>query len=303
MVCTFTNTRQLATLTLQKAWVVPVAGDTADLTLTGVLGSNTVIATAPDPAAAPAQLTVLSGETALLGEVLTGATTYATELSCVGNSGTLTHAPNSPNGTLAITPADAGATIACTFTNRAPRGTIVIVKNVEGADSTFDFTGSWLTPPEFSIATSGGRGSQTTAGVLAGTYTVSEVDPSPRYDGTGLVCTDPDGGSTPAQRASALSGTIDLDDGETVTCTFTNTQRATIVVVKDAGPTGRPRSGSPVTSGRSRWSTTAPPRTRSPPRWWPPTRRSASPRPPHRGGPSTRPCPPAATRASSTTPA
>ena len=49
------------------------------------------------------------------------------------------------------------------------------------------------------------------------------------------MCADPDGGTT---TTPPLTGTIDLDDGETVTCTFTNTQRSTIVIVKDAVPDG-----------------------------------------------------------------
>ena len=49
------------------------------------------------------------------------------------------------------------------------------------------------------------------------------------------MCVDPDDGTT---TTPPLTGTIDLDDGETVTCTFTNTQRSTIVIVKDAVPDG-----------------------------------------------------------------
>ena len=93
VVCTFTNTRQRATLTLQKTWVDGAANDTADLsinggphrrvtaTATGAAGSET----SPNTATA----TVLSGANVTLTEVLAGAGSYTSTLDCGGTPITL----------------------------------------------------------------------------------------------------------------------------------------------------------------------------------------------------------------------
>jgi hypothetical protein len=49
------------------------------------------------------------------------------------------------------------------------------------------------------------------------------------WDLTGVSCTSSIGATEPA-------GTIELDAGETVTCTFTNTKRGSVTIVKDAAP-------------------------------------------------------------------
>jgi hypothetical protein len=61
---------------------------------------------------------------------------------------------------------------------------------------------------------------------VPGSYTVAETVPT-GWDLTSAVCDD---GSAPSD--------ISLDPGETVTCTFTNTQRGTITVVKQTDPDG-----------------------------------------------------------------
>lgn len=125
-----------------------------------------------------------------------------------------------------------GTDLTCTYTNEAPRGTIMIVKNVAGTDSTFTFNQDWQDPAgAFSLTTVNGTASTTFENVLAGSYTVSE-DRTAVFDFTSLSCIDPDGGTV----TDGLTGTIDLDDGEVVVCTYTNTEKATLVVSKDARP-------------------------------------------------------------------
>ena len=65
------------------------------------------------------------------------------------------------------------------------------------------------------------------------TYVVTEtvVD---GWDLTGLVCTSTRSTSTATPAAPSVS--IELAAGDTVTCTFTNTQRGSITIVKDAVP-------------------------------------------------------------------
>ncbi|HTH05408.1 MAG TPA: hypothetical protein VL916_06040, partial [Ilumatobacteraceae bacterium] len=81
-----------------------------------------------------------------------------------------------------------GDQIECEIENFAV-GRIVVVKNVEGADGVFDFTGTWLDPEDFSIETSEGTGSATFEELAPGEYQVSEVTPD-GYDNTDLVCVD-----------------------------------------------------------------------------------------------------------------
>ncbi len=134
----------------------------------------------------------------------------------------------SRTATITLTP---GATVTCTFVNEKQLGTIVINKTAAGGDDTFDYTASGTgLPPTFQITTSGGSGSQTFANLTPGSYTVTEQAPPAGWDFTSLVCTDPDGGTT----VVGPTANIDLDAGETVTCTYTNTKRGTIVINKTA---------------------------------------------------------------------
>jgi|GEM_PF-7104518 len=135
-----------------------------------------------------------------------------------------------PSRTATITLAP-GATVTCTFVNTKQLGTIVINKAAVGGDDTFNYTASGTgLPATFQITTSGGSGSQTFANLAGGSYTVTEQTPPTGWDFTSLVCTDPDGGTT----VVGQTANIDLDPGETVTCTYTNTKRGTIVINKAA---------------------------------------------------------------------
>jgi uncharacterized repeat protein (TIGR01451 family) len=107
-------------------------------------------------------------------------------------------------------------------------GTVVINKSAVGGDDTFNYTatgnsipsGSSI-PSSFSITTTSGSGSQTFSNLASGSYTVTEQGPPSPWVFTSLVCTDPDGGTT----VSGQTANIDLDPGETVTCTFTNSKQ------------------------------------------------------------------------------
>ena len=130
---------------------------------------------------------------------------------------------------------ESGDSIACAVENEA-LGAIVIVKNVEGEDGIFDFTGTWLEVPDFSIITTDGTGASAIGDVPAGEYTVEEVTPV-GYDNTEVICTDGDPQGDPSS-SEGLVGQIALDPGETVICTFTNTQWGTILVDKATLPAG-----------------------------------------------------------------
>jgi hypothetical protein len=116
-----------------------------------------------------------------------------------------------------------GETVTCTFTNTLARGNIVVVKqtNPDGSAQLFTFDTSY--GPDFSL--SDGQSNDSGA-LLPGSYSVAEIVPA-GWDLTSATCDD---GSAPAN--------IGLGAGETVTCTFTNTQRGRIIVVKQTIPDG-----------------------------------------------------------------
>jgi len=115
----------------------------------------------------------------------------------------------------------------CTFTN-SRQASITINKAALGGDGSFGFSGSAGIAP-FVIATSAGTGQASIENLNAGTYAITELAP-PGWDLTGLSCADPTNDST----VSLANGTatINLASGENVTCTYTNTRRASITVIK-----------------------------------------------------------------------
>ena len=117
-----------------------------------------------------------------------------------------------------------GETVTCTFENEKA-GSIVIVKNTVGGDGTFNFTSNTL--GNFSLTTSSGTASTTFSNLDVDlTYDATETVPA-GWDLTSATC---DSGET--------LDSIDLEPGETVTCTFTNTRRGHIIVDKVTLPSG-----------------------------------------------------------------
>ena len=116
-----------------------------------------------------------------------------------------------------------GETVTCTFSNAIDRGTIVVEKIATPSDTEqlFEFTSNFA--GDFTL----GAGEDLVTGNLlpsseAGAYSVSETVPED-WDLVSATC---DGDNTPES--------IDLQPGETVTCTFTNVQRASLTVRKIA---------------------------------------------------------------------
>ena len=128
-VCTYTNARRAATLTLSKIWSSgSIAGNTAIVSSSG-FGNNatsgTSTATAAGNTTTGTSVTVYAGETGTISETFgTGsASNYTANLACSGNSTALT------GNSLTINPADTAIT--CSYTN-----------TVTGADLAIDKTGS-----------------------------------------------------------------------------------------------------------------------------------------------------------------
>jgi uncharacterized repeat protein (TIGR01451 family) len=130
---------------------------------------------------------------------------------------------------------DPGETVTCTFENEK-FGSVVIVKNTVGGDGTFDFTSSTL--GNFSLATASNTASTTFSNLDVDlTYDVAETVPA-GWDLTGTTC-----------NSGETISSIDLDPGETVTCTFTNTKRGHIIVDKVTLPSGNTQSFAFTTTG------------------------------------------------------
>ena len=124
---------------------------------------------------------------------------------------------------------DPGQTVACTFTNRK-LGSIVVMKETlpDGAQGSFAFTGD--------AAGSIGDGQMITVSDLSpGAYSSTETVPT-GWDLTDISCDD---GNSTGNEGNATAS-FNVEAGETVTCTFTNTQQASLTVEKvlDGDPTG-----------------------------------------------------------------
>jgi len=128
---------------------------------------------------------------------------------------------------------DAGDDITCTFMN-TKQGTVNIVKQTVGAvGATFGFTTTLTGNPTFSLMTGGGGlSAPETRSVSAGQYTVEETSMPAGWRFTEITCDDDDSTS------SGTVLTLNVEDGETITCTYVNTLDGQIIVDKVTNPAG-----------------------------------------------------------------
>jgi hypothetical protein len=202
VVCTFTN-KQRGKIIVQK--VTNPSGATDDFSFTTSYGSGS--------------FTLKGGQSNDSGFLAAG--TYSV-VETVPAGWDLTSATCSDGSSPSNIGLSSGETVTCTFTN-TQRGKIIIQKvtNPAGSTQSFDFTASYV-PGGFSLQ---GGGSNDSGLIQPGTYSVSETVPD-GWQQTSATCSD---GSNP--------GSIGLGAGETVTCTFTNTQLfAVVVLVCEQGP-------------------------------------------------------------------
>ncbi len=215
--CTFTNTQRGAATALK---LVAPDGAPGDFTfvLTPLPAGDAVVS---DPVAGGGQAdfpNLVPGRYQLAEQQPTTGFDL-TDLTCDPESAVVSIDVDSATAVIDIGP---GQTVTCTFTN-TQRGSITVAKETlpDGSAQTFEFSPSW--GPAFSLA----DGQSNTSDLLVpGEYSVGETVPE-GWDLTSATCDD---GSDPAQ--------IGLDPGETVTCTFTNTQRGSILVGKQTLPDG-----------------------------------------------------------------
>ena len=155
---------------------------------------------------------------------------------------TLTSATCSDGSSPSAIDVSEGEEVTCTFFNTKnppppDTGTIVVEKQTipDGDETEFDF----VFEDEEGFSLSDGE-QETFDGLSPGTYSVDEDD----LEGWTLVSATCSDGSSP--------GSIDLDAGETVTCTFVNSKDnrpnrgSSITVSKSASPTSLKEPGGPV---------------------------------------------------------
>lgn len=194
IVCTVTNTRQYGHLIVQKTTVPSGSQQSFAISATG---SGTI-----------------TGGGA-------GTVTDATDHDYEVTAGTYSVTETVPTGwtqtsnTCTDVVVAAGGTSYCTITN-TQKGHIVVNKVTSGDDATFDFTTTGTGYTGFSLS----HGQSNDQEVVPGAYTVSETAVA-GWSSDGGVC---DNGETP--------GSLDVEAGETVTCTFTNTKLRNITACK-----------------------------------------------------------------------
>jgi hypothetical protein len=148
-----------------------------------------------------------------------------TSLSCVDNA--LADHPSSigTSGTTATIGLAAQGDVTCTYTNTA-QATLIVKKVTEPAPNTTDSFG--FTGPGGDTGTLKNGETFTRANLSPGQYVWTENDPTPAFDLKSVTCNDANSVGSKANRTA----TFNLEAGETVTCTFTNTQRGRIDVTK-----------------------------------------------------------------------
>src|SRR3989344_1681260 len=181
--------------------------------------------------------------------------TYGGSVECSGTGFTLSSQTQPAERDIVL---ENGAVVECTITNifGVPLGvgTLVINKTAIGiGDTVFSYTASSNVPgtiiPDnsnvgpFSIETSGGTGISFQTVLAAPGHpalvTLSESILPSGWDFTSLECTS-DNGKNSTFTYNGSSVDILFQDEDSVTCTFTNTQKGHLIVQKTTNPAGDP---------------------------------------------------------------
>ena len=221
--CTFNNKKDKGSLKIVKK--TDVGDGTFDFALSGSTSLNKQI-----------QTTNQSGNTGffdvntgslVITETSFGPGYHLDTISCTG--GNPQYDVANKKVTLTIASGDQNT---CTFNNKKDKGNLKIVKNTIGGDGTFTFTGSLIGADAAfgSITTNGGTGFVQKT-LAAGSYTITESNPTGSgFNFTNLQCTGDNNGSV---NTGTRTATINLDAGENVVCTYTNTKQSSVKIVKN----------------------------------------------------------------------
>jgi uncharacterized repeat protein (TIGR01451 family) len=247
--CTFTNGATPPTLQLSKAITSRFAA--SDQFTLSVKHAATTDASATTSgagtSASTATTAVTAGTTYTVGESMAGGTStladYVSSIACTNaTGGTGTTLPSGSGQSFSITPA-AGDAISCTLTNAA-KPHVTLNKTVAGRVAAGDqFTVAITHGPttDASVSTSGAGTSATTGsqGLVAGTtYTLADTlavgSPSSLSDYlSSIACTNANGSSsTTLPTGSGTSFTLTPAAADNITCTFINTAKPHLTLVK-----------------------------------------------------------------------
>jgi len=217
VVCTFTNTRDTATIQVVK--IATGGNGTFGFTSNTGLGNfdlRTVGGTALTSSVSVDIGSYEITEGSETGWTLTGA-------SCTG-------ATFVKDGSKLTVEATKNAAIVCTFENSRDTGSLQIQKFAIGGDSTFGFETN--TPlGSFDLETQLGIASTDVVAVDTGEYNLAEIVPA-NWELTNISC------SNESVRRDGDFANITIDKGQDVVCTFTNTRDVAslqIVVIANGG--------------------------------------------------------------------
>lgn len=227
--CTFTNTKQFGSITVVKD-TVPNGAQDFGFTGTGPGGYNFGGGFNLDDDAdntLPNSQTFSSLNPGTYSVAETAVSGYDTTSSCVSSIG--------DTETASSIELDPNESVTCTFTN-TQRGTIIVEKQTspDGVPGSFTFTGD-------AAGTIADDGQIVVSDLVPGVYTATENDPSPAFQLTDISCNDGTSATPSTGDTNTRTATFNLDAGETVKCTFTNTQQAAqltllkTVVTNDGG--------------------------------------------------------------------
>lgn len=225
--------------------VEPATAPSTTFSFTGDLGNFDL--TASGASSAGSSFANLDPGTYTVEEVLASLPGGWSLGSIVCDDPTLNSAVNVATGTATINLAP-GETVECNYTNveppPPPTGTIVIVKHSLPHDpQVFDYVSDIPGGANFQLSDTGVNHTITFSDILLGggsqTFTVTEEPGGlpAGWDLSSLSCEDPTPagtGTNPLNRTA----TINLTDGDVVVCTFVNTKRGSITIVKNTVPDG-----------------------------------------------------------------
>ena len=228
--CTFTNTRKAGSLTVKKSLDPTTDPGLFDLKIDGTTYAQNVShnGTTGDQYAVAGEHAI--SETAGSNSP-TALTDYNSKLACQDKNGPVA----STDGKVQV--AD-GQAITCTFTNTRKTGSLTVKKSLDPtADpGLFDLKIDGTAYAQ-NVGHNGNTGDQT---VVAGEHTVTETagsnSPTTLSDyNSKLACQDAQGD------VASTDGKVQVADGQSVTCTFTNTRKTgTLTVKKSLDPTADP---------------------------------------------------------------
>lgn len=176
-----------------------------------------------------------------LGSLASGATATVTIVIKRNAAGTVTNNTTVSANELDSNATDNSVSEETTFSASCPTGTVTVTSPSNTGVGVFSFDGN-IQKPQFPLG--GGGSPQTWENVSVGTYFITEQDPA--GVGVGYVVTDiscvEDVSSNSIADVYGRTAAINVEAGETVTVTFTNTEASqatgTIIVQKQTNPGG-----------------------------------------------------------------